>query len=95
MTGSAVQLDQGSGECAGSDRRCLPLALGAALMTATSPPCDPDVVRSTSGPLDVTAGFEAEVVRQGRCRPREVHGGCHRSGAAVEPAALILRGKAL
>ena len=60
-------------------------------MTATSPPSDPDAVRSPSSPEDLKARFEAEVVPQARCRPREFHGGCHRSGTAIEATALTLR----
>jgi hypothetical protein len=47
-----------------------------------------------SSSADLTAGFDAEVVRQARCRPGAYRGGCHRSGTAVEATALILRVKA-
>ena len=45
---------------------------------------------SVAAVADSTAGFDVEVVPQARCRPGEFHGGCRRSGTAVEATALLL-----
>ena len=49
---------------------------------------------SVAAVADSTAGFDVGVVRQARCRPGEFHGGCRRSGTAVEATALLLRVRA-